>query len=173
MTCGAAPRNVRTMPAGEASSVHTARVVVAPERRTRVSVSWPWSRRAAPAPDKFDAMPYIRDDCIFCKIVAGTIPAREVHRDEHAIAFRDINPQAPTHILLVPTTHYEDAVELATNDPPGLAALVVTGRALALSEGIADSGYRLVFNTGPDAGQSVFHAHLHLLGGRAMTWPPG
>jgi histidine triad (HIT) family protein len=118
-------------------------------------------------------MPYNRDDCVFCKIVAGKIPAREVHRDEQAIAFRDINPQAPTHILLVPTTHYENAVELATNDPSGLAALVVTGRALAQSEGIAESGFRLVFNTGPDAGQSVFHAHLHLLGGRAMTWPPG
>ena len=80
-------------------------------------------------------MPYTRDDCLFCKIVAGSIPADEVHRDDHVVAFRDINPQAPTHILLVPTTHYENAAEVAADDPHGLAALVVTARTLAEADG--------------------------------------
>ena len=118
-------------------------------------------------------MPYTRDDCLFCKIVAGSIPADEVHRDDHVVAFRDINPQAPTHILLIPTTHYENAAELAADDPHGLAALVVTARSLAEADGVDRSGYRLLFNTGAGAGQTVFHAHLHLLGGRSLTWPPG
>jgi histidine triad (HIT) family protein len=118
-------------------------------------------------------MPYTREDCLFCKIVIGSIPADEVHRDDHVVAFRDINPQAPTHILLVPTTHYENAAELAADDPHGLVALVVTAKALAEADEISRSGYRLVFNTGAGAGQSVFHAHLHLLGGRPMKWPPG
>ena len=117
-------------------------------------------------------MPYSRDDCLFCKIVAGTIPADEVHRDDHVVAFRDINPQAPTHILLVPTTHYQNVAEAAADDPHGLAALVATADALAGSEGIG-SGYRMLFNTGAGAGQIVFHAHVHLLGGRLMGWPPG
>jgi len=118
-------------------------------------------------------MPYTRDDCLFCKIVTGTIPADEVHRDDHVVAFRDMNPQAPTHILLVPTTHYANAAEVAADDPHGLAALVVTARSVAEAEGIDRSGYRLIFNTGAGVGQTVFHAHLHLLGGRSMTWPPG
>lgn len=118
-------------------------------------------------------MPYTSDDCLFCKIVAGTIPADVVHRDDHVVAFRDINPQAPTHILIIPTTHYENAAEVAADDPSGLAALVVTARTLAEADGIDRSGYRIVTNTGADAGQTVFHTHLHLLGGRHMTWPPG
>ena len=97
-------------------------------------------------------MPYTRDDCLFCKIVAGSIPADEVHRDDHVVAFRDINPQAPTHILLIPTTHYENAAELAGDDPHGLAALVVTARSLAEADGVDRSGYRLLFNTGAGAG---------------------
>jgi histidine triad (HIT) family protein len=118
-------------------------------------------------------MPYTRDDCLFCKIVSGELPADEVHRDDHVVAFRDINPQAPTHILVVPTTHYENAAELAADDPHGLAALVVTAKALAEADGVERTGYRLLFNTGAGAGQTVFHAHLHLLGGRGMAWPPG
>ena len=110
---------------------------------------------------------------IFQRIIDREIPAEIVHEDDQSLAFRDINPQAPTHILLVPTTHYANAAEVAADDPHGLAALVVTARSLAQAEGIDRSGYRLVTNTGADAGQSVFHAHLHLLGGRSMTWPPG
>lgn len=130
-------------------------------------------RRTVGRLDKLIGMPNTRDDCLFCNIVSGTIPADVVHRDDHVVAFRDINPQAPTHILLVPTNHYENAAEVAADDPRGLAALVVTARALAMAEGIDRSGYRIVTNTGAAAGQTVFHAHLHLLGGRSMTWPPG
>ena len=118
-------------------------------------------------------MPYTSDDCLFCKIVAGTVPADVVHRDDQVVAFRDINPQAPTHILLIPTTHYENAGEIAADDPQALAALVTTARTLAEAEGIDRSGYRIVTNTGAEAGQSVFHTHLHVLGGREMGWPPG
>ncbi len=118
-------------------------------------------------------MPDTREDCLFCKIVRGEIHADEVHRDDRTVAFRDINPQAPTHILVIPTAHYDNAAEVAAADPGDLAALVLTARALAESEGIAESGYRLVTNTGAGAGQSVFHTHVHLLGGRPMGWPPG
>jgi len=114
-------------------------------------------------------MPYTVDDCLFCKIVVGTIPADVVHRDDHVVAFRDISPKAPTHVLLVPTTHYANVAELAADDPHGLAALVVTARTLAEQEGVEQSGYRLLSNTGAGAGQTVFHAHLHLLGGRPMS----
>jgi len=115
----------------------------------------------------------VADDCLFCRIVRGEIPAKIVAENAHCVAFRDINPQAPTHILLIPTTHYENAAELAGDDPHGLAALVVTARSLAEADGVDRSGYRLLFNTGAGAGQTVFHAHLHLLGGRSLTWPPG
>jgi histidine triad (HIT) family protein len=118
-------------------------------------------------------MPDSLDECLFCKIVRREIPADEVHRDAQTVAFRDINPQAPTHILLIPTTHYANAAEIAAQNPDALAALFVAARQLAQSEGIADSGYRLVTNTGAEAGQSVFHVHVHLLGGRALRWPPG
>src|SRR6478752_48661 len=110
-------------------------------------------------------MPFTSDDCLFCKIVADV-----VHRDDHVVGFRDVNPQAPTHILIVPTSHYANAAEIAADDPSGLAALVVTARMLAEAEGIDRSGYRIVTNTGADAGQTLFHTHLHLLGGRHMTW---
>jgi histidine triad (HIT) family protein len=111
-------------------------------------------------------MPYTRDDCLFCKIVTKEIPADEVHRDDHVVAFRDIHPQAPVHVLLVPTNHYDNAAEVAADDPHALAALVLTAKAVAQAEGIGESGYRLLSNTGAGAGQTVFHAHLHLLGGR-------
>ncbi|GLZ33985.1 histidine triad nucleotide-binding protein [Lentzea sp. NBRC 105346] len=106
-------------------------------------------------------------DCLFCRIVSGEIPATVVAETETTLAFRDIAPQAPTHVVLVPKTHSANAAELAA-DPPGLADLFVVAAKIAQEEGIAESGYRLLFNTGADAGQTVFHAHLHLLGGKRM-----
>lgn len=111
------------------------------------------------------------DDCLFCKIVAGEIPGDIVRTTEHAVAFRDINPQAPTHVLVVPRAHFANAAELAAGDAAASADLVTTAAAIAADEGHDD--YRLVFNTGAGVGQTVFHAHLHLLAGRPMTWPPG
>lgn len=110
-------------------------------------------------------------DCIFCKIVAGEIPATVVHEDEMVVAFRDINPQAPTHILIIPRAHMGNAASLQPG--PEMGHMVVVAAQIARQEGIADSGYRLVLNVGPDAGESVPHLHLHLLGGRPLAWPPG
>jgi histidine triad (HIT) family protein len=104
-------------------------------------------------------------DCLFCKIVLGEVSATVVHRTHATVAFRDIKPQAPTHVLIVPTAHIPDVATLAAADPPLLAALFGTAAEVAKSEGIAEGGYRTLFNTGRDAGQTVFHAHLHLLGG--------
>jgi histidine triad (HIT) family protein len=111
-------------------------------------------------------------DCIFCKIVAGEIPAKIVHQDEDAVAFRDQNPQAPVHLLLVPRRHISSLNEAEKGDAALLGRLLLLVRELAAKEGI-DDGYRVVNNCGAKAGQSVFHLHLHLLGGRAMHWPPG
>ena len=111
-------------------------------------------------------------DCLFCKIVAGHIPSEVVLRGE-VFAFRDVNPQAPVHILLIPKDHLRDVSTLDASSGELLARLIGAANELARSEGIADSGYRFVANVGPDAGQSVFHLHLHLLGGRPMAWPPG
>jgi len=110
-------------------------------------------------------------DCIFCSIVAGDIPADIVLRTDDVVAFRDIQPAAPTHILLIPTDHHTDAAAVAQADPARAGALIAAAGEVAAQEGLAD--YRLVFNTGAGAGQTVFHAHLHLMGGRAMNWPPG
>ncbi|HEX4701284.1 MAG TPA: histidine triad nucleotide-binding protein [Pseudonocardiaceae bacterium] len=107
-------------------------------------------------------------DCLFCKIVAGDIPATVVHRTDRTLAFRDINPQATTHVLVVPVDHHEDALALATAEPDLLAELLSAGAAVAEADGITESGYRFVFNTGPDAGRTVFHAHLHVLGGEQL-----
>ncbi len=107
-------------------------------------------------------------DCLFCRIVAGEIPATIVHETSTTTAFRDIAPQAPTHVVLVPKVHSPDAVSLAAAAPGALDELFRAAGEVAKAEGIADSGYRLLFNTGADAGQTVFHAHLHLLGGRAL-----
>ncbi|WP_426245330.1 HIT domain-containing protein [Nocardioides sp. LHG3406-4] len=112
------------------------------------------------------------DDCLFCKIVAGDIPADVVHESDTVLAFRDLNPQAPTHVLVVPRSHHANAAELAAAEPATVAGLVAAAARVADDEGL-DGQYRLVFNTGADAGQSVFHTHLHLLGGRRFTWPPG
>jgi histidine triad (HIT) family protein len=111
--------------------------------------------------------------CIFCRIVAGEIEAKILHSSDSVLAFRDLKPEAPTHVLLVPKAHVRDMTEIGDEHADMLAELVQAAAHLAETEGIADSGWRLVANVGPDAGQSVLHLHLHLLGGRAMGWPPG
>ena len=111
-------------------------------------------------------------DCLFCRIVAGTIPATKVQEDDLIVAIRDINPQAPTHLLLMPVTHIGSAADLTERDAPLLGHLFAVAADLARAEGL-DGGWRLVSNVGPDGGQTVDHLHVHLLGGRSMTWPPG
>jgi len=122
------------------------------------------------------------DDCLFCSIVAGEIPADVVHETPTTLAFRDIDPQAPTHVLVIPRSHVPNAAELAQAEPETLVQLFDAAREIAAAEGIAptegaggdtEGGYRLVLNTGAQAHQTVFHAHLHVLGGRSLTWPPG
>lgn len=110
-------------------------------------------------------------NCIFCRIAAGEIPAEVVQSTEQVVAFRDLNPQAPTHLLVVPRAHYPDAPALATAAPLVLAELVTVGARLA--DQAANGQFRLVFNTGEQAGQSVFHVHGHVLAGRQFGWPPG
>ena len=112
------------------------------------------------------------DECLFCKIAAGEIPAEIVHESETTLAFRDLMPQAPTHVLVIPRSHYPNAAALAEGEPATAAHLFDTAREVAAKEGL-EGGYRLVLNTGADAHQTVFHVHMHLLGGRAMGWPPG
>jgi histidine triad (HIT) family protein len=112
-------------------------------------------------------------DCLFCGVAAGQVPATIVVDGKRVVAFRDINPQAPTHVLVIPREHVPDAAALAAVGDGLFDELVTVAREVAEAEGIADSGYRIVFNTGPDAGQSVAHAHAHLLGGRPLAWPPG
>jgi histidine triad (HIT) family protein len=111
--------------------------------------------------------------CIFCRVVRNEARADIVYRNEWVTAFRDIRPQAPTHILIVPNSHIESVNELQPEHGELLAQLLLIARQLAREEGVADSGYRLVMNIGSQGGQSVGHLHLHLLGGRRMTWPPG
>ena len=111
-------------------------------------------------------------ECLFCRIVAGEIPSDNLHTDDEVIAFRDIAPRAPTHVLVIPRRHIPDAQALTDADAPLLARLFAVIRMLADQAGIG-SGYRVVTNVGADAGQSVPHLHFHLLGGRSMAWPPG
>ena len=112
-------------------------------------------------------------ECLFCRIVAGEIPVAMVYEDELIIAIRDLHPMAPVHVLLMPRAHIESALDLTDGDAPIAGRLLAAAAALARSEGIADGGYRLVVNSGADGGQTVGHLHVHLLGGRAMRWPPG
>ena len=112
-------------------------------------------------------------DCLFCKIVAGEIKADVVFESDHAIAFRDINPQAPTHVLIIPKRHISTINDLAETDADVVGQLYLAARDIAAQEGLADGGYRTVINCNADAGQTVFHIHLHLLGGRILSWPPG
>lgn len=111
--------------------------------------------------------------CIFCRISAGEVPAELVHEDKHTFAFHDIDPRAPVHILIVPREHINTVNELEDNDANLLGRMVLAARRIASDLNIADGGYRLVMNCGADAGQSVDHIHLHLLGGRPFKWPPG
>lgn len=112
-------------------------------------------------------------DCLFCRIVAGEIPATVIHQDEATLAFRDVSPQAPTHVLVIPRQHITSAATVEPSDSEVLAAMLFTARSVAEQEGLAAGGYRLVFNVGDDAGNTVPHLHLHLLGGRRLGWPPG
>ena len=112
-------------------------------------------------------------ECIFCKIVARTIPAALVYEDNVVVAFDDINPQAPIHTLIIPRKHVASIAELQDSDVELLGRLMLVGNKIAKQKGIADAGYRIVVNTGAHGGQSVFHLHLHVLGGRHLAWPPG
>jgi histidine triad (HIT) family protein len=112
-------------------------------------------------------------DCLFCKIIKREIPGSIVYEDDRVLAFNDINPQAPTHVLVVPKRHIASINDLTDDDDGMIGELARRAAAIAKERGIADGGYRLVFNTNRDAGQSVFHIHLHVLGGRSMQWPPG
>jgi histidine triad (HIT) family protein len=112
-------------------------------------------------------------DCLFCRIIAGEIPGDEVLHTDRSLAFRDINPQAPTHVLVVPLEHVDNAADLSDSHGELLHDLFLAANAVAQQEGIAESGYRLVFNVGEDALNSVPHLHLHVIGGRKLGWPPG
>ena len=111
--------------------------------------------------------------CIFCKIVDKEIPAKTVMEDEEIIAFHDINPQAPVHILIIPKEHFSSLNEIPESKKDLLSRILLRARQIAKNMGIAEKGYRIVLNTARDSGQDVFHIHFHLLGGRRMTWPPG
>lgn len=113
------------------------------------------------------------DDCLFCRIVAGAIPAARVYEDDAVVAIRDINPQAPVHVLLLPRRHHASVMDAAAADPAIFGRIAAAAAQIARAEGVAERGFRLLTNTGPDSGQSVLHLHFHLLGGRPMGWPPG
>ena len=113
------------------------------------------------------------DSCLFCKIIAGDTPADLVHQDERCVVIRDINPQAPLHVLVIPREHLESLDDAAQTDEPVLGHLLRVGARVANEQGHGESGYRTVINTGAGAGQSVFHLHVHVLAGRPLNWPPG
>lgn len=112
-------------------------------------------------------------DCIFCRIAAGSIPADVIHADDQVVAFRDISPQAPVHVLVIPREHVASLDAAADGHADLLGRMLLVARDLARKDGIAGDGYRAVLNVGADGGQTVHHIHLHLLGGRALRWPPG
>ncbi|MDF0667484.1 MAG: histidine triad nucleotide-binding protein [Nitrospira sp.] len=112
-------------------------------------------------------------DCLFCRVVAKTIPAKVVHEDDQTLAFDDIHPQAPVHTLVIPKRHVASIQDLGESDQALLAQLLLACRKVANDKGLADSGFRLVANTGRNGGQTVFHLHFHVMGGRHMAWPPG
>ena len=111
------------------------------------------------------------ESCLFCRIVRREIPAKVIHEDEHTVAFRDIDPKAPTHVLVIPKEHVPSLNE--ATDAAQIGRLMLVAAQIAKIEGIAEEGYRTVVNSGANAGQTVFHLHLHLLGGRRLSWPPG
>ncbi len=112
-------------------------------------------------------------DCIFCRIIKKEIPSKIIYEDEICIAFEDINPQAPVHILLIPKNHYASLNDIPEEEKDILSHILLKARLVAQKKGIAESGYRIVLNTAEDSGQEVFHIHFHVLGGRRMIWPPG
>lgn len=113
------------------------------------------------------------EDCVFCKIVRGEIPAKLVYEDDHLVAIEDIAPVAPLHVLLIPRKHIVNVLDLDTSDNALIGHIHQTAGHIARSRGVAEGGFRIVTNTNADAGQSVFHIHFHLLGGRHLAWPPG
>jgi len=127
-----------------------------------------------PSDESGTASPTLDSDptCLFCGIVAGRVPATVVHSDDETVAFRDVNPQAPTHVLVIPRRHVPSASAVEATTGVWTALMTVAAR-VAQAEGLGEDGYRLVINTGPAAGQSVAHLHVHVLGGRALSWPPG
>ncbi len=112
-------------------------------------------------------------DCLFCRIAAKKLPARIIYEDESIVAFEDINPQAPVHVLVIPKKHISTSLEIQKEDHALIGSMFETANRIARERKIADRGFRLLMNTNPEAGQSVYHIHLHLLGGRRMHWPPG
>ena len=112
-------------------------------------------------------------DCIFCKIVAGEIPADKIFENDHVIGFRDLNPQAPTHVLVIPKKHIATINDIQDEDKALIGEMYLAAQKIAAQEGLSERGYRTVMNCNEGAGQTVFHIHLHVIGGRAMTWPPG
>jgi histidine triad (HIT) family protein len=112
-------------------------------------------------------------DCLFCAIAAGQVPATQVLESDRTLAFRDVNPQAPTHVLVIPKEHHADVAALAKAGGGLLDEVIAQAHEVARAEGVSETGYRVVFNTGGDAGQTVQHAHAHVLGGRPLGWPPG
>jgi len=112
-------------------------------------------------------------ECLFCRIVAGEIPGQFLHQDDTLIAIRDVNPQAPLHALIIPTRHVQTLNDLGPGEDALVGSMVRLAARIATEHGFADRGYRTVFNCNREAGQTVFHIHLHLLGGRGLTWPPG
>lgn len=113
------------------------------------------------------------DTCVFCRIVSGEIPAQKVYEDDHVVAIRDINPQAPIHVLLLPRRHLPSVLEAVDVDPGLVSRIALAAAKVARQERVAERGFRLLTNTGPEGGQAVAHLHFHLLGGRQMGWPPG
>jgi histidine triad (HIT) family protein len=112
-------------------------------------------------------------DCIFCRIAAGKIPAKKVYDDEQVMAFEDVNPQAPVHVLIIPKKHIRTSLDIKREDSPLIGHMFQVAVDVAKQKGVADKGFRLVMNSNSEAGQSVYHIHIHLLGGRVMHWPPG
>lgn len=112
-------------------------------------------------------------ECLFCKIARGEIPCDTVYENDQVIAFRDLNPQAPTHVLVIPRKHISTVNDLTVEDKDVVGEMFLAAKSVAAHDGLAEDGYRLIMNCNKGAGQSVFHIHLHVLGGRAMSWPPG
>ncbi len=115
----------------------------------------------------------MKEDCIFCKIIEGAIATDKVYEDENIVAFNDVNPQAPVHIIIIPKKHIEKLSDLTQEDSLLIGEMIIKATYIASEKGIESSGYRLIFNCNKDAGQTVFHIHLHLIGGRKFSWPPG